>query len=65
LLAKPPKDKPKAMPGFSTKSNRRTPMSKIFSPKIKLVFTQTFRDWSKKRTPKIINNGKYFLINIS
>jgi hypothetical protein len=30
-----------------------------------LVFTQTFRDWSKKRTPKIINNGKYFLINIS
>jgi hypothetical protein len=30
-----------------------------------VVFTQTFRDWSKKSTPKTINKGKYFLINIS
>ena len=34
LLAKPPKDKPKAMPGFSTKSKRSMPRSKIFSPKL-------------------------------
>ena len=33
LLITPPKESPKAIPGFSTKSKRSNPKSEMFSPK--------------------------------